>query len=279
MILISVILPSYNREATIKRAIESVLKQTFADIELIVVDDGSTDHTKDVVQSIEDSRIRYIYQDNAGACVARNTGIKAAKGEFIAFQDSDDSWNEYKLEKQYNLLQKTQADIVFCQVRRYGYNTADIIYPLLEQEIVEEKFLIETSLASTQTLLCKAEVFETEMFDPEMPRFQDYDLVIRLAQKYTFAFCREPLVDLYLQGDSITLNRDKTIIAHRKLIDKHECLWERYPGVLTWQLNALGNLEAAKKINNGKSFYRAFKVSKKYKYLLKYFLAKIGVLK
>ena len=277
--MISVILPSYNREATIKRAIESVLKQTFADIELIVVDDGSTDHTKDVVQSIADSRIRYIYQDNAGACVARNTGIKAAKGEFIAFQDSDDSWNEYKLEKQYNLLCKTQADIVFCQVRRYGYNTADIIYPLLEQEIVEEKFLIETSLASTQTLLCKAEVFETEMFDPEMPRFQDYDLVIRLAQKYRFAFCREPLVDLYLQGDSITLNKDKTIIAHRRLIDKHEKLWERYPGVLTWQLNALGNLEAAKKINNGKSFYRAFKVSKKCKYLLKYFLAKIGVLK
>jgi len=169
--------------------------------------------------------------------------------------------------------------VVFCQVKRHGYNNAETIYPLLDQEIVEEKFLIETSLASTQTLLCKAKVFETELFDVQMPRFQDYDLVIRLAQKYKFAFCKEPLVDLYLQEDSITLNVDKTMIAHKRLIDKYEKLWEKYPNVLTWQLNALGNLEVAKKTDSGKSFYRAFKVSKNLKYLLKYLLAKAGILR
>ena len=92
-----VIIPTYNREGTLLRAVNSVLSQSFTDLELIVVDDGSTDHTRELVESIKDNRLRYIYQKNAGACAARNKGIDAAEGEFIAFQDSDDVWLKEKL--------------------------------------------------------------------------------------------------------------------------------------------------------------------------------------
>ena len=89
--MVSVIIPTYNRAAYIVEALESVFAQTYGDCEIIVVDDGSTDDTKAVLQS-HMARIRYIYQENAGVSVARNTGISAATGEWIAFLDSDDQW-------------------------------------------------------------------------------------------------------------------------------------------------------------------------------------------
>ena len=88
--LVSVIIPTYNRAHLIKRSAMSVLNQTYSNLELIIVDDGSTDNTEEVVKSIDDNRVIYIKQPNQGACAARNNGIDHAKGEFIAFQDSDD---------------------------------------------------------------------------------------------------------------------------------------------------------------------------------------------
>jgi len=94
---VSVIIPTYNRAHTIGRAIKSVLNQTYQDFEIIVVDDGSTDNTEEVVKSFRDKRIRYIqHKKNKGAAAARNTGIKSAKGKYIAFQDSDDDDNGYR---------------------------------------------------------------------------------------------------------------------------------------------------------------------------------------
>ena len=89
---VSVVIPTFNRADTIGDSIKSVLEQTFKDFEVIVVDDGSTDGTESVVAAFGDSRIKYIMQDNAGACAARNNGIRHANGEYIAFQDSDDYW-------------------------------------------------------------------------------------------------------------------------------------------------------------------------------------------
>jgi len=96
---ISVIIPSYNRANTIGRAIQSALSQSYQDFEIIVIDDGSTDHTEEVIRSFQDSRIRYIrHNRNRGGSAARNTGIHAARGEYIAFLDSDDEWLPQKLE-------------------------------------------------------------------------------------------------------------------------------------------------------------------------------------
>ena len=112
--LISVIIPTYNRENTITRSIDSVLNQNYENIELIIVDDRSDDNTKDIIEKYTDSRIKYIYNDTDkhGAGAARNIGIMAATGELIAFNDSDDEWLPGKLRDQYEFLHKNGADII-----------------------------------------------------------------------------------------------------------------------------------------------------------------------
>ena len=99
--MISVIIPTYNRASLLPRALDSVLRQTWEDLEVIVVDDASRDDTPQVMAACTDPRVRYIrLEKNSGACVARNTGVAQARGEWIAFQDSDDLWLPEKLEKQ-----------------------------------------------------------------------------------------------------------------------------------------------------------------------------------
>lgn len=106
--LVSVIIPTYNRANLILQAVKSVLNQTYKNFEIIIVDDGSSDNTEDVINVIHDNRIRYIkHAINKGASAARNTGIREAKGKYIAFQDSDDHWLPDKLEKQVKRIENT----------------------------------------------------------------------------------------------------------------------------------------------------------------------------
>ena len=116
---VSVVIPTFNRADTIGDSIKSVLEQTFKDFEVIVVDDGSTDGTESVVAAFGDSRIKYIMQDNAGACAARNNGIRHANGEYIAFQDSDDYWMPRKLERQLQNISLHDSKIDICILRGY----------------------------------------------------------------------------------------------------------------------------------------------------------------
>ena len=274
--MVSVVLPVYNSESTIERAITSVLNQTYADLELIVVDDGSTDKTKEIIQTIDDVRLRYIYQNNSGACEARNKGILAAKGEYIAFQDSDDAWRANKLEVQLRALQNQHADIVFCKGKKHGYSIEEE-FPQIEKGFVQTKRLIEHSLVSTQTILAKTSVFEDELFDVEMPRLQDYDLVIRLAKKYQFYFCDEVLVDLYLQSDSITLNIPKSIKAYERIIEKYQELWIDYPAVEARYLNTLGMFYVKEGKPKAILFKHAFDKTHHWTYFVKYLLIKTGM--
>ena len=115
--MISVVIPAFDSEATIARAIESVLAQTYKDYEIIVVDDGSKDGTGDAVRAFGD-KVNYIYQENAGVSVARNTALAAAKGEWIAFLDADDQWLPDKLEKQMQLLERKKG-LKWCSGIRY----------------------------------------------------------------------------------------------------------------------------------------------------------------
>jgi glycosyltransferase involved in cell wall biosynthesis len=200
--MISVVIPSYNRAGTIKRAVDSVLNQTYPDIEVIVVDDGSTDNTKTVLSEISDKRFRYIYQENAGACAARNNGIKHAIGEYIAFQDSDDAWRPEKLERQLKTMQQYNADICFCRMERHNYPEGkDRFYPDIPEGIVQYEDLLLRSLASTQTIIAKKEVYNSAMFDVNVKRMQDYDWMIRAAKNHRVCFTNAVLVDLYLQND------------------------------------------------------------------------------
>jgi len=110
---VSVIIPAYNQANFIGKAIESVLRQTYQDFEIIVIDDGSTDNTEEITRGFKDKRVKYIkkYKKNRGISVARNIGIKTARGKYIALLDSDDEWLPEKLDKQINILQSESPEV------------------------------------------------------------------------------------------------------------------------------------------------------------------------
>ena len=185
--LISVILPTYNRAVDLKKAIESVLIQTYKDFELIVVDDGSSDETDELLSEIKDQRVFSIkHQINKGAAASRNTGIKASKGNYIAFLDSDDTWHPDKLEKQYLLLSKSKSSVGGC-VTYY-----DLIYAnkIIKRQIpIQEDFykqsLFGCNLSPGSTLMFKKKCLEKIGFQNEnLKRFEDWEWQIRFSQHY-----------------------------------------------------------------------------------------------
>ena len=221
--MISVILPTYNRAALLPRAIRGVLDQTCRDLELIVVDDASTDDTAGVMAQIHDLRVRYVRQEkNQGACAARNRGVAMAKGEYIAFQDSDDAWEPDKLEKQLRCLEETGADIVFCGFHRYSGETETIFPPetLPEGDVAYDQLLLE-NLISTQTILGHRYCFVEHPFDETFPRMQDWELVLRLVQHYRIHYMAQQLAHVYLQEDSISRKPKAGLAALEKLLKMH----------------------------------------------------------
>ena len=213
--MISIVMPTYNRENTIKKVINSVLKQTYKDFELIIVDDGSKDKTDEIVKGINDKRIRYYkLKTNKGACYARNYGISKAKSDIIAFHDSDDLMHKDRIEKQYNYLMNNDCDLCFC---RYNFIKDDVKYIRpLDSEINKLKnmdlfnYTIKYgNIVSTQCIMGKKECFKDIIFDESLPRLQDYDLVLRLSKVFKWALVDDVLVDVIVQGDSISKNPTK----------------------------------------------------------------------
>ncbi|MBQ6350767.1 MAG: glycosyltransferase family 2 protein [Methanobrevibacter sp.] len=219
--MISVIMPTYNRARTLKRAIDSVLAQTYSDIELIVVDDCSTDNTKDIIDKYSDERLRYVrLKKNSGACVARNVGIEKAKGEYIAFQDSDDYWEKEKIEQQIRSLRETASDLNFCRIEVFDGANQGVTRPNdRELKRVRKKGMLaalcDGNFISTQAIFGKAECFGKNgcLFDENLPRLQDFDICLRLSKGYKWSFCDKKLVRLYVQGDSVSRNNAKMIRA------------------------------------------------------------------
>lgn len=273
--MVSVIIPSYNRENTIVRAVMSVLNQTYKDLELIVVDDCSKDNTVEVLKSIKDDRFRIIeLKKNSGACVARNVGVENAQGDYIAFQDSDDEWLLDKLEKQMAIFEKEKVDLVFCAFNRFGLGK-NLICPKLSEGIVERKTLLEDSRISTQTLIGKKECFENIKFDPEMPRLQDYDITIRLSKKYSIYFVNEPLVNMYVQNDSISIFKNKMIRAETIIFSKYKDDIEKYKD---FKYHNMLGLASAKRKSGYKSSYEykiLYKMKPSVSSLLKYIYTKV----
>ncbi|AGF54983.1 glycosyltransferase involved in cell wall biosynthesis [Clostridium saccharoperbutylacetonicum] len=223
--MISIIIPTFNRANTIERSVLSILDQTYQDFELIIVDDNSQDETEVIVRRMNDKRIKYIkHERNLGANAARNTGVRAAKGELIAFQDSDDKWHNDKLEIQLKALKDYNADIVACSYNRYKNDLVDLMPKESIKDSEIKKKLLYGSFISTQTVLGKKECFYNEEFDETLPRFQDWELMIRLSQKYNIHFINNPLVDVFLQEDSLTKSHQKGLNALRLIKDKHNDL-------------------------------------------------------
>ncbi len=232
---VSVVIPTYNRAHTLDRAVKSILDQTFRDFELIIVDDGSTDNTIEVVSSVNDPRIRYIRHDsNRGANAARNTGIKAACAEFVAFQDSDDEWMPEKLEKQVGVLEATGHEVAAVYTGFLRLKGDEVTYipgdDISKKEGYIHQQLLKGNFITTQTVLARRQcIVDCGMFDEEMPRLQDWDLWIRIARNYHFLYINESLVRAYHTQDSISKNMAAYDAAIGRIIDKYRDDYLGYP--------------------------------------------------
>jgi glycosyltransferase involved in cell wall biosynthesis len=212
---ISVIIPTYNREESIIDSINSVLRQTYDNLEIIIIDDGSTDKTESLIANLNDNRIKYIkLNGNKGASFARNEGIKIASGKYITFQDSDDLYHLDKIERQYKNLIKKKSDFDFCMVCLHFNKSFEVIFPREYQhkKIVRKKILEELcngNFISTQSIFIKKEVIKNYLFDINFQRLQDYDLVLRILPKHKVSYSKKVLVDLYRKKDSIGRDNKK----------------------------------------------------------------------
>lgn len=201
--LVSVVIPVYNRETTVGRAAASVLNQSYTNLELIIVDDCSNDNSLQVIHEFQDKRIIVITSEqNSGANAARNKGILAAKGQYVAFQDSDDEWVKDKLKIQMQDMINRDLSASFCAHCLIDGRIKRIVPDDYEDKLKYENELMnvlaDCNVVSTQTLIVKRDVFDKiGYFDEEMPRLQDYEFVIRLAQKEKIGYIACPLVLVY----------------------------------------------------------------------------------
>lgn len=195
---VSAVIPSYNYGAFVAKAIDSVLKQTYRYVECIVVDDGSTDNTREVVAKYGD-RVRYVYQKNAGLPEARNTGVRAATGEYVAFLDADDEWEpnfveialEYfdKLPKEYGLV-ASRAIQVDLDSKPLGLKR---LTPEIDEEVSLTDLIFRTRFFPTAVVARKSAVVEAGYFDPNYVS-EDRDMWIRIAERHRVFIHRERLV-------------------------------------------------------------------------------------
>lgn len=236
--MVSVIIPTYNREKSVLAAVNSVLRQTYKDLELIVVDDGSKDRTKDILSRIQDTRFHYVYQKNAGACVARNHGIELAKGDFIAFHDSDDIWLEDKLAKQMHIFENNDVDLVFCKLNYTNANGVTVLQPdYIKEGLVSP--VINLFGIGTQTIIGKSSIFKRLRFDEKLPRFQEFELLYRIAENHTLYCLDEGLVNYSIGVDSISSNPEKLYITCKLILDKHPEMKTKYPVMMNYMAHSL----------------------------------------
>ena len=248
-ILVSVIIPTYNREKCILASIESALMQTYENIEIIIVDDASIDGTEELIKNIDDERIHYIKNNiNLGPAETRNIGVKIAKGEYIAFLDSDDVWKNNKLEKQMQKMNENKNyAMCYCKFNHFMEGRSQV-FPSEHNEKNElegnvYKTLLKENKVSTQTMLINKRIFnDIGGFDSSMRAVEDWDLALRISAKYEIAYVDEALVDVYYTEGSVNYNCDNWVDGCLKIIDKNKkfvdnrmftniisCIFERLP--------------------------------------------------
>ena len=237
--LISVVIPTYNRARVILRAINSVIRQTYTNFELIVVDDGSTDDTKKIVLSIQDERIRYEYQKNQGAQVARNTGLNMAQGKYVAFLDSDDEWAETFL---FEAKKKFEGDktigCVYCLMgSKDSVEKVDTFYNPLQGDIYCEA-LEQGYITAPSSLIIRKSCFDAiGNWDTSFCACQDDDMCFRLAKHFRFALIPKVLcvvhTDDYNSETRISASKARVANGWWQLWNKYENEVLRYCGART----------------------------------------------
>jgi len=222
---ISVIIPLYNQSKYVGEGIRSALEQTYKDYEIIVIDDGSTDNSREVVELFGD-QVRYIWQENKGLAGARNTGIRASKGELIGLLDADDQWLPKYLEKMVALAdQYAEAAVYYCCAQSMDESGRDLpeIFggpPRLPGEmystLLRANFLIPSTI-----LMRRSAVEEAEMFDKSLRSCEDWDLWLRILKTDDIIGTSECLVRYRLHSSSLSTNPDGMQQATREVMEKH----------------------------------------------------------
>lgn len=234
---VDVIIPMYNRECHIQRSIESVLGQTWSNVDVIVVDDCSTDGSADVVRQImkRDDRVKLLRSDaHLGANHARNIGLRYATSDYIAFQDSDDEWYPEKLEKQMSLMEQGRYDMVYCRVYRTHITTGkSYVFPkdtLDPNKDIVKQFL-HSCMAMTPSILIKKECFDHVQLDASMKRFQEWSFIISIVQRYRIGLVDEVLMRANVLADSVSSNIEMGYRYMSRFINDHIELIKRYPDI------------------------------------------------
>ncbi len=213
MTLISVIIPVFNGQNTIKKTIESVLNQTWKDYELIIINDGSTDSTEEIISSISDSRIKVFNYPNAGPAVTRNRGIAIASGKYISFIDADDLWTPDKLEKQLQKLEENpQAKIAYSWTD-YIDEFDNFLYPgshITANGNVYKQLLLNNFLENgSNPLIDRQVLIEAGGFDESLFAAEDLDLWFKLAIKYEFVAVPYPQILYRVSTNSLSSNFER----------------------------------------------------------------------
>lgn len=281
MDFVSVVIPTYNRSNLILRAINSVLNQTYSNIEVIVVDDCSSDNTREIVQSITDERVKYLcLEKNMGACAARNKGIEAARGDYIAFQDSDDEWHLNKLEVQMKKMKNANADVSFCnfiKVSKSENNKNE--FPVgIQEDFIDYENLIRKSIVSTQCIVARKTCFSEIRFDTNLPRLQDWDVILELSKKFSVYHIDDALVNMYVQSDSISSHPEKGVIALNYLWKKNKDVIDENNEIsYLWNIY-LGNYKLASGENPSINYKKALKIHRSPSLFFKYILSRLRII-
>jgi glycosyltransferase involved in cell wall biosynthesis len=229
--LVSVVIPTYNRENLIKRSIQSVINGDYKNIEVIVVDDYSTDNTYQIVSALQkkDSRIRYIKLDKrSGAQAARNRGIIEATGEFIAFLDSDDAWESNKLATQMEILKSANYNpYIVIHSNCFCYDEATGKKWIWNLPITEGKcyelLLKRPSPVFPAILTSKIALFEIGLLDENIIAYQEWDTSIRLSEICEFVHIQKPLFTYHLHsGETISKDVIKDIQGYFQIVEKNK---------------------------------------------------------
>lgn len=207
--LVSVVIPCYNSEKWIIEALNSVSSQSYKNTEIIIVDDGSTDGTKDIVLSY-DKKIRYYYQINKGPAAARNVGIEKSKGKYVAFLDSDDLWIEHKLEKQIQFLEENdEYKLVFSNVNvvdekgEYLYTQYNKV-PNQKSKLIKSFFLGKISMNTPTIVVYKSIADEIQGFNEKLPSREDHFFLMSVANDHKMFHFKEPLVKRRINQSSLS---------------------------------------------------------------------------
>lgn len=213
---VSIIIPTFNREKYVAKAIDSVFTQIYRDYEIIVVDDGSNDNTRNSLKKYRD-RIKYIYQENMGVSAARNAGINMAYGKWIAFLDSDDEWTPEYLHKQMEAANKSPAlcmQTTNCKFVEFSGNIKSYfeLNKVLSEFADEEYLYVEKPFRFViehgpwpmpSTMVLRAALIRAGLFNTSLNISEDFDLLARVAMQGPFGMIREELVKIYRRKENI----------------------------------------------------------------------------